>query len=133
MRRVFGNWLVAINDSFTASNERGALVFRQSGKEVWIWHDRIGEGVGKAEAIQTIKAQANSRYDTLLESDECGVYRWAYKHPEEYEAVSPNRYRIDFFAVVDHEYLSLVVEHRSAADGRWAWELVQSVAFQWSG
>ena len=127
---MFGNWLIALDDSFACSDEGESLVFRQPGKEVWIKHSRLEEGIGRLAGIQVLKVEANPRHETLWESDEGGIYRWAFKHAEEYEAVSPNKYRLDFFAVTDHDYLVIVIEHQSVEERAWVWEVVQSVALQ---
>jgi hypothetical protein len=116
MRRVYGNWLIAVDDSFACGEERGGLVFRQSGRKVMVWRQRSETGASKAEIIRAIKAQANPRADTLRESDEGGIYRWVYKDPEEYEALSPYSYQLTCDLVFAREHLCVVVVQYASTD-----------------
>jgi len=129
MRILYDKWRVPIDDSVEEGERPGALVFRGDGKAVTVRHFGDGRRQPRQEGIGLIKAGGNPRRVTLFEADECGVYRWAFRHVEELEAVSPRSYFIEAHYVVEGESLTVAAEHRSPDDAPWAEGVVRRVEF----
>jgi hypothetical protein len=129
MPLLYDKWQVGIPPSFQASERNGDLLFQKPGATVTV--RRFGDGLrpSKQEGINLVKAAANPRHVTLFEKDNGVVYEWAFKHAEELEAPSPNRYLIEAHYVVAGEGLTIVAECQAPDDAQWADGMVRRVRF----
>ena len=127
MRRITENWLIDVDKTYESWVEEDSLVFAKAGRTIWIdcWGD--GDEPSRQEIIDLIKTEASPDRDDLFETDEGGVYKYAYRLVEFEDG--GRRFAVYAFAVVEGNYLQVAIYFDDPQDKPWGEAFARAIEY----
>lgn len=127
MRRITESWLVDVDETYESWVEDGSLAFAKPGRTIWIdcWGD--GDEPSRQEIIDLIRTEASPDRDDLFETDEEGVFKYAYRLVEFEDG--GRRFAVYAFAVVEGSYLQVSIYFDDPKDKPWGEAFARSIEY----